>query len=327
MAEHFFLKKPTAHGKKTLQRDRFTRSALDSYRNGRLCDAEFSRRFTNAVRLFGKKEYRKAEGLLRDILETNPNDVGASCLLIRVYSETEELEKARKVFAEAIGNGSRSPNIYNSLIGAHKRNKQPELAEEIFGIALKDGVADEGTYMAITRLYYTQRRFRDIETTIKNAPISIRNEYCVQLMLAETMRKLKRKDEAIKICNSVIESAKNGGRPEKKRCSKAPWIVGGVEACFRARLIKAYCLMENGGLGTARDEFNRLMGEIPDSLPSEQGRAICGAVFSCSYPKGTELELERRINELIRRGVKNRDFGTALMLLEKRRNGHSSVHR
>ena len=191
--------------------------------------------------------------------------------------------KKEKKFSEAITLLEKSiikwpKNIFllSQLISLYGRSRQVNKAFAVYEeMKAQKIIPDVITYSALIAAFYNLKRYKDIVTKIKSdeLPLEALPHYC------EALKKLKRYDEALSLCNRVFQLTQD------KSCCEYAWIV-----------------KQSIQLHHDKKKFLKEMRNPPfDEGNINYPRYICLRIFGKMYDKNEKRELREKVKEFLKK--------------------------
>ncbi len=216
---------------------------------------------------FGGKRH-ESEMELQKILAAHPGFICAVSFYIKLLFDDNRVGEARVLFDKNAIYDTGSA-LHHAMIKGYGEKGQIENAREMFDMAVGKGVANRLTYMVMSKIYYDNRMFEQIEKIFEGAPEKILEDESV-LNLAESLRKTKKYGEALEIVGLFM-----------RKCGSNGFLN---ERYAQARVIRANTLLDSGRINEAHDDFFRMKVMVPRTS-YHYPRVLCGCVFSdCRLP-------------------------------------------
>jgi tetratricopeptide (TPR) repeat protein len=215
---------------------------------------------------------------------------------IAYYLESGEVEPARRIFDESVGQNLIDAPVYLLMMNAYLEAGDMYNARYAFYFAVKNSRADERIFCAMASAYlerdmyaeacgvvaqahetasscadfydslfngvYAAKRFHTILYFIDHLPQQIRDAPPLVLWTITVLRKMRRYGKAVSMADSLLE------RPGLER-----------EYAQRARINKAYALAYSGKPGAAFGILNAVLKEMSPEQ-NHYCKALCGLAFA-----------------------------------------------
>lgn len=263
-----------------------------------------------AIELIDAKRFEEARDMVADFLEKRPNNGAGHSLLIRIHGMLGEIGLSEHLYEYAKGNGMESREIYGAMVDAYSDCGEFEKALEIIAEAEASRMGCAKNYAHLMAGLYGKERYDEIEKIYLSLPIRYKANATLNLKYADSLRKMKRYDEAIDA--AAFSISLHGTLAEKSK----------------ARIIIGYCEMCSGnpqkGHDVLSEEYRRISGlENGGTTQRFFPRLICGIVFACSkagipQPDSTIEHWRKLLERIQMEGRGNaEDVGAALMHLRR----------
>jgi cellulose synthase operon protein C len=153
--------------------------------------------------LINRQDYKRAEKVLEDVLNRNPNNIAITRLLAQVKLSKGDIEGAQKI-AESV-KGATNSNLYDLIDGAVLLRKDDyHGAIAAFERAHQKTPSDMQPILAITKAHLSKKAFTDAKTFLEQLLMTQPKNYDIKLLLAQVYEMSGDKQKSIETLDSAI---------------------------------------------------------------------------------------------------------------------------